>query len=83
MCPSATLVEISPRQYSGFGTNSIIDCNYVLEKTVEQLVEKLSQGKLKMKAEMDVTLAMRLGDGVIKSPLVERRIKKMLQESSS
>lgn len=82
MCPSETLVEIAPSQYLDFNANSVVDCNYVMEKTIEQLVEKLSQGKLKLKAQMDASLVRRLRNGVFHSPLVERRIKRLLQKST-
>ena len=81
MCPPETLVEIAPSQYSDFDVNSIVDCNYVMEKTVEHLVEKLSQGKLRMKRQMDASLARRLRNGALRSPLVERRIKRLLQKT--
>ena len=78
MCPEETLIKITPRQYSGFSKKSIIDCNRVIEKTIEQLVEKLSEGKLRMKPEMDIALVNRLKKGVMRSTLIEQRIKIML-----
>lgn len=80
-CPSETLVEIAPNKYPDFRVNSLIDCNFVIVKSIDQLIEKLSLGTLKMKTEMDVSLVKRLRNGVISSPLVERRIKVLLQGS--
>lgn len=79
-CPPETLVEIAPDQYTGFKADSIIDCNYVVEKSVDQLVEKLSRGELQLKDEMDQSLVKRLRGGVLCSPLIERRIKALLRD---
>lgn len=83
MCPSQTLVEIDPGQYPDFKWPSVVDCNHVAEKNIDQLVEKLSEGKLKFKTEMDVILVEQLRDGVMQSPMVERRIKVLLQGLST
>ena len=79
ICPIETLIEVTPVQYPGFTVNSIIDCNYVLEKSIDQLVEKLEQEKLKLKEEMNISLVGQLREGVISSPIVERRIKALLR----
>jgi len=78
-CPSETLVEIRPAQYIGFKVSSIIDCNYVIEKSIDQLIEKLSREELKIKEEMDASLVQQLREGILKSPVVERRIKELLK----
>jgi len=80
ICPTGTLVEIAPDQYTDFRVDSIIDCNYVLETSIGQLVEKLSRNELQIKVEMDSTIVKRLREGVLSSPLIERRIKKLLQD---
>lgn len=77
-CPKETLVEVSPKQYVGFSKYSIINCNKVFEKSVSQLVDKLSQGKLKLKPRMDLHLVEKLIQGVSYSNGVERRIKRQL-----
>jgi hypothetical protein len=82
-CPCETLVEITPAQYPDFRVPSIVDCNYVMEKSINQLIEKLSKQTLQMKTEMDLSLVKQLVEGVIRSPVVERRIKALLQASSS
>jgi len=80
ICPGETLIEISPSQYRDFRFDSVINCNEVIEKTVDQLVEKLIQKKLKLKTEMDSALVKQLRQGVLCSPLIEQRIKKLLQD---
>ena len=79
-CPCETLIEITPDQYTGFRVATIIDCNKVFERSVEQLVDKLLKKKLKIKSEMDTSIVEQLRRGVISSPLVERRIKALLQD---
>jgi hypothetical protein len=53
-CPSETLVEITPLQYSGFTEKSIIDCNEVFPKSISELAEMLSKGKLQEKPIMGI-----------------------------
>ena len=77
--PVDTLVEITSLQYKDFKVNSIVDCNYLLEKTIDQLIDKLTHKKLWLKTEMDFALVKRLREGVLASPLIERRIKALLR----
>lgn len=67
-CPTETIVEISTDQYSEFTVNSIIDCNYVLEKSIDQLIVKLKAGELVLKTEMDIELVNVLRMSVLSSP---------------
>jgi len=46
-CPNNTLIEISPDEYPDFKVTSIIDCNVVFERTIDQLVDKLANKKLR------------------------------------
>jgi hypothetical protein len=78
LLPPETLVEIKESRYINFTTDSIIDCNNILQKTKEQLIQKLEQNELKLKMEMDIHLVEQLRQAVKKSPLVEEEIKKFL-----
>ncbi len=78
-CPEETLVYIDPTRYSDFSGDSIVDCNSIHEKTVEQLVDKLARDELRLKSEMDVSLIEQFRQGVLTSHLIEHRIKKSLQ----
>lgn len=69
-CPGETLVHVNPSQYKGFTKPSVIDCNYVIEKSVDQLVDKLSQGRLQIKPEMDLSLVGTLRSLVVFSSIV-------------
>ena len=77
-CPDETFVVISPHQYSGFKSISILNCNYVIEQSIDQLVERLSNEQLKLKPEMSIELVEQLRQGVIISPTVSGRIKGLL-----
>jgi hypothetical protein len=77
-CPDETFVVISPQQYSGFKSISILNCNHDIKQSIDQLVERLSNGRLKLKPEMDIELVERLRQGVIASPIVTRETKELL-----
>ena len=77
-CPKETLVEISPSQYAGFSRHSIINCNNVFQKGMSELANKLSEGKLKLKPEMDLCLVNKLVEGALYSNEVERWKKRKL-----
>jgi len=77
--PPTTLIEITPEQYAGFKCDSIIDCNKYRERGIDELVEKLSTGKLKLKPEMPLSLVKQLRQGVVDSPRTPERIRKILK----
>lgn len=79
-CPSETLVSISPVQYAVFKYETIIDCNKVFEKSIDHLVDKLAQRKLRSEDEMAPILVANLREGVIASPLIEEYIKELLKD---
>lgn len=81
-CPVDALVKISPSQYPDFKVNSIFDCNQVIEETIDQLIERLLNKRLKLKAEMDIRLVERLRKGVLSSRLVSGKIKAQLSRVS-
>lgn len=78
-CPPQSLLEIGPDLYTGFRVSSIIDCNYVLEKSIDQIIEKLTAGQLVLKSEMDVKIIEQLRNGILCSPVIEKRIKEALR----
>ena len=78
-CPPESLLEITPDQYGDFRVDSIIDCNYVLEKSIDQIIEKLREGQLVLKSEMDIDIVERLRNGILSSPVIEKRIKETLE----
>lgn len=78
---TGTAIEIKKEEYTCFTVDSIVDCNNVFRKGIDQIVQKLKMGKLKLKAEMDMGLVERLRAGVLKSPKVEADIKALLSGS--
>lgn len=77
-CPDETFAVISPEQYSGFKSTSILNCNNVHKQSIDQLVERLSNGQLKLKPEMGIELVERLRQGVLASPTVTPETKELL-----
>ena len=82
-CPNETVIEITPLQYSGFTKNSIIDCNDVIPKSINEIAKMLSKGKLQEKPTMDIRLVRKLRQGVILSPMVAKEIQLLLREKKS
>lgn len=79
-CPNETLVEITPIQYSGLTEKSIIDCNKVFPKQIDEITLLLSKKKLQVLPRMDLRLVRKLRNGVLMSPLVAREIKTLLRD---
>lgn len=75
-----TLVEIKKDEYSDFTRDSIVDCNTIFEKTVENIIQKLEKNELKQNKEMDLSTVEKIKQAVIISPLVDNRIKELLQK---
>jgi hypothetical protein len=75
---TGTVVEIRNVEYVDFTVDSIVDCNTVFVKGVDELISKLEMGNLKAKSCMDTTLVEKLRKAVLKSPLVEKSVKNIL-----
>ncbi len=78
-CPSETLVEITPNQYPGFSKRSIIDCNYVFEKSIDEIGDIHFRKKLQTKPVMGLRLVKKLRQGVMLSNQISNQIKALLQ----
>lgn len=79
--PPETLVEITPTDCCVLRESSLFDCNSVTEKTVDTLVEKLSNQELKVCSEvLKPELLQKLRSGVLASPIVIRTHKALLRE---
>ncbi len=78
--PSETLVEISPSEYSEFSVESIIDCNSIFLKSTKELIQKVIDDKLRLKNPISSELLNKLQNAVIASPLVEKPIKRILEQ---
>lgn len=69
-----TLVDIAKTEYKDFSKNSIVDCNEIFEKTIDQIVQKLKSGELKTKSDMDSSIVEEIRQAVINSPIVDQEI---------
>ncbi len=78
--PPSTLVELSPKDYSDFTRNSIIDCNRVFPRSLNELIKKLAEGKLKIKADLSSPIVAILRQGVLDSTMVEESLKRILRQ---
>ncbi|NQU77378.1 hypothetical protein HQ544_01635 [Candidatus Falkowbacteria bacterium] len=76
--PKETFVDVKDEECVVLKKLTLFDCNIVIEKDVDTLVDKLSKGKLKMPGYIESDILKRLKNGVMKSPQVEIKIKKML-----
>lgn len=78
-CPGKTLVEITPIQYSGFSERSIIDCNHIFPKNIDEIARMLSKNKLQTKPVMGLRLVKKLRQGVVLSNQISNQIRALLQ----
>ena len=78
--PPETLVEIEPGDYPCFLVDSIVDCNIVMVKQIEELTKRLQAGKLKMKTQIEQHIVEKLRLGVRASPLVDEELKRVLAD---
>jgi hypothetical protein len=76
--PSQTFVDITTK-CEWVSHPTIIDCNQIIEKDINEIIDKLENKKLKIIGEVDKTILGKLIEGALASPLVERRIKKLLK----
>ncbi|PIR91746.1 hypothetical protein COU03_00675 [bacterium (Candidatus Gribaldobacteria) CG10_big_fil_rev_8_21_14_0_10_41_12] len=76
--PLDTFVDIT-EQCDWCPNPTVVDCNNLIEKDISELIDKLKDKKLDMIGLVSVDTLKNLVAGVLKSPLVDRRIKKLLQ----
>lgn len=82
--PQETLVFVSPSEYPLFVKDTVIDCNRAFEKSSQSLIEKLEEGKLKVCKEiMPENVVGKLRQGVLVSPQISGRVRRMLASSSN
>ncbi len=73
-----TLVELNKDDYAEFTRSSIIDCNMVFQITIEQIIKKLAESKLKTKPEINIKVIQKLREAVYCSPLVAPELKNLI-----
>jgi len=72
-------VKIDNTEYAIFTKESVVDCNSVIKKTIDEIVVLLKSKKLSYKPEMPIGIVEKLREAVIASPVVENNIKEMLK----
>ncbi|KAB0671126.1 hypothetical protein F6V30_00600 [Oryzomonas sagensis] len=72
-----TTVEIDPNTYNDFRVLSIVDCNVVFEKSINELAQKYASGQLRFKSDMPMEVVERLRAAVTESVIVEDYIRDM------
>lgn len=67
---SSTVVEVSASDYTGFTKDSIIDCNHVFTKTLQDLCGQWSRKEITPKQDIPAQILENLQQGVLQSRLV-------------
>ena len=81
--PVETLVDIRNHEYSCFTVDSIVDCNNVFSKPIDELIRKRELGELDLKGEMASEIVEKLRAGALASPLVDEELKDILISSAA
>jgi len=80
-CPGSTLVEISEKEYSGLTKPSIVDCNKVFLRTVDEIIAKWKNNELKLKDDISIEIVKKLRQGVLDSNIIEPYEKDILRQT--
>ncbi len=73
-----TIVEITAKEYSVFGSSSCFNCNDVFEVSLRDLIRKVEENGSDNYPKMPSHLLLKLIDGVKTSPRVPEELKKMI-----
>ncbi len=73
-----TFVDVTPADYSPLKHVSLFDCNSPIVKPLEVFTQKITTKKLKSCPTISPSLLARLKFGVLASPMVSPKIKKLL-----
>ena len=75
-----TLALVSPKECPCFNKNTAIDCNTIWEKTSQSVIEKLSNGELRVcPDEIPSEIVEKLVKGVLMSNQVSEDIKALIR----
>lgn len=78
--PPETLIEVSPSDFNLFSKNTLFDCNCVVERNMQSIIDKLSKKELKIcSAEMPEKIISSLVSGVLLSSQVSEGNKKIIE----
>lgn len=78
--PSESLVFVGPSEYAEFSKDTVFDCNSVIEKSIQSLINKMEKRELWLcGTEMPEEIVNRLIAGVLVSSQVREGTKKIIQ----
>ncbi|MDL5045342.1 hypothetical protein QQ054_04710 [Oscillatoria amoena NRMC-F 0135] len=81
--PPETLIRVKKGEVKTFHKETIIDCNCVFELSREELIEKFQSKELRSHEDLPQEILIPIWKGVLASPLIENRIKKIIQNDFS
>lgn len=73
-----TIVALDKNNYKFLSKDTVVDCNYLLQRTKEILMDKYDKGNLKLKGKITQQDLTRIIEGVNKSKLVSKSHKNLL-----
>lgn len=76
--PKETVVEVSTTECNCFKKNTAFDCNNLIQQSLNNLITKKTQGLLDYKGKLSETVLNKLIKGVVASPMVDRKHKKIV-----
>lgn len=76
--PNETLVEISPSEYSEISKDSIIDCNSLLNMSIEEFIENTYNGLIDYKESLPAKILLKVKKGLLCSPRHSDEIKQKI-----
>lgn len=76
-----TLVELSKEFHEFLEHDSIVDCNFIIVKNKEQLIEKCRTGSFKIEKEIDVKCLDELQRAFLRSRRHPKAIKRIIDPS--
>lgn len=80
--PPETLVEVHPVEYGDFSRPTIMDCNQLLELSLEELVQKFKLRELRYHKDLPRDILVKLWRGVRLSPRVDDAHKRLLPQET-
>ena len=78
--PLETLVIVHPADCNFLKKETVFNCNSVLERPIEMIKEKIDNSEIKKYAEVTGDILGKLRNGVLISPLVPEKIKRIIKK---
>jgi hypothetical protein len=75
-----TTVRISPAEYEELTKPSIVDGNFVVRKSLAELVAKMRRKEIVPKRDLPGNILHAIQQAILASPLVEEEVKRLLRK---